>query len=183
MSHPFVWLPALYRWGALAFLIAGTAVLALQLISLDKQLKEKVAGGIVAFELAWTETRATEILNAWEDLQDVVKRQTHLDFVFLVLYPLTLSLACAMLAGRSGGVLAQVGIALSWAVLAAAPLDAVENLAMLHMLGHGAGTLPARIAGGCAALKFTLVILTFVYLVVQGLVGAFTHWRAGRAPG
>lgn len=102
-----------------------------------------------------------------------------MDFVFLVAYPLLGSIACAMLAESRLNAVAVVGAFLSWAVLAAAPLDAVENLALLAMLDGETSTLGARLAAWCAGLKFALVYAGLGYIVLQGLAVLVARLRLG----
>jgi hypothetical protein len=169
MSHAFTRLPAPARVPALAVLAVLTIAYSLALNAQGKPLRERVPGGIVAYELAWSAERAGEILEAWRPVREVARRQLVLDFGFLVLYPLALSLACALLSQASpGGGVAAAGAFLSRAVLLAGPLDAVENLALLRMLGAGPGDAPARLAAVCAGVKFLLVFCAFAYLLVRG---------------
>lgn len=84
-------------------------------------------------------------------------------------FPLLLSLACAMLAESPSNSMAAVGIFISWAVLSAGPLDALENVALLRMLDQGASQLLARLAGWCAGAKFALVFSGLGYVMLQGL--------------
>jgi hypothetical protein len=89
-----------------------------------------------------------------------------LDFVFLVLYPLTLFWACR-LALRSLDRLTwryKVGRVLSWAMLSAIPSDAFENYTMLHYISSGSGALLA--AGAiCTVWNFTIAGVTFFFVV------------------
>lgn len=82
--------------------------------------------------------------------------------------PLFFSLACAMLAASPLNSMALAGIFLSWAILAAVPLDAAENIALLRMLEQGASGFLARLAGLCAGVKFVLVYSGLGYLLLQG---------------
>lgn len=129
--------------------------------------------GVISFELPWTGDRAEAVRQSWleapGDLIGRAKRQIRLDFAFLAVYPLALSLACARLSESPHDTLAPVGVFIAWAVLLAGPLDLVENLAMLRMLGAGANDALARLTSWCAALKFTLVFAALGYLVLQGL--------------
>jgi hypothetical protein len=91
-----------------------------------------------------------------------------IDFGFIVLYPLAISLGCSMLAESRLNTMAAAGFFLSWAVLAAGALDVTENLALLHMLRRGPSGAFAQLAGWCAGLKFVLVYAGLGYLVLQG---------------
>jgi hypothetical protein len=167
ISSPFWWVSA-YRWPLLALLLVGTLAFA---IGLKKQGEPLARAGasIVDYEFAWTKAGAQTVLNSWVGLMQVARKQLQLDSGFLILYPLLLSLACAMLAETPNNLLAAMGIFLSWAVLAAGPLDAIENAALLRMLSIGASDVLAKTAGWCAGLKFTLVYAALGYCLLQGL--------------
>lgn len=157
------------RWLVLGALVALAAWVMFERIGpLDQLLKAREPGGIFALEFAWTAARAGEVLSAWRDLEAAVRAQTGWDFVFLLCYPLALSLGCAMLADAEANPVPFIGAFVAWAVLAAAPLDAVENLAMLRMLDHGASEALAKLAGWCAGLKFTLLLAAAGYLLLAG---------------
>lgn len=170
MVHAFEWLGDGQRWlwlGVLCVAVCGLmAALAIQ----GRPL-QKAGASILAFEFAWDREGAARVLGRWTTpaLQETARRQLLLDFPFLLAYPLFLALACAMLSEAPGSSMPGVGIFLSWALLAALPLDAVENLALLRMLpDHPDGTL-ARLAALAAGAKFTLVSAGMVYLVLEGL--------------
>ncbi|HQR35966.1 MAG TPA: hypothetical protein PLK30_24800, partial [Blastocatellia bacterium] len=153
MSHPFSWFASSYRWPLFSFLLAGTVLFACLLTCQGKPLRTSAApSGILSYEFAWTKPQADSILTSWASMKETARQQLLLDFGFLVFYPLTLSLACAMLAGSAFNKMAVVGAFLSWAVLLAGPLDAVENLSLLRMLGTGGSEFLARLAGVCAGV-------------------------------
>jgi hypothetical protein len=139
MQHAFVWIPSPYRWVLLAMLLIGTVVVAIKLTAQGKLLRTSAAPqGILSYQFAWSRDRVEHIISSWHSRTDTARQQLRLDFGFLVIYPLLLSLACAMLAESSYNSMAAVGVFLSWAMLAAGPLDAVENWALLRMLKLGA---------------------------------------------
>lgn len=178
MSHSFVWLTASYRWPLFAALLVGTVLFAIKLTNQGKPLRTSSAPeGILSYEFAWTKPEADSILISWGKIKDTARQQLLLDFGFLVFYPLALSLACAMLAGSSFNKMAAVGVFISWAVLLAGPLDAVENLALLRMLDTGGSDFLARLAGFCAGVKFAFVYSSLGYLVLQGLATLLAKLR------
>ena len=73
-----------------------------------------------------------------------------------------------MLSEAEQNPVAMIGAFVAWAVLAATPLDATENLAMLTMLSQGASEFLAKLATWCAGLKFTLLLAAVGYLLVAG---------------
>ena len=170
MVHAFSWMPSPYRWVLLAACFVGTVALSVVLAKQGKGLRNAVAPqGVVSYQFAWSQLRAEQILQSWRGLETTVERQLLIDFPFLIVYPILLSLGCAMLSQNSANTLPAVGIFISWAVLAACPLDALENLALLRMLHHGASPALAQAAGWFAGLKFLLVFSALGYLALQGL--------------
>jgi hypothetical protein len=179
MLHAFTWLPSPYRWGLLIVLFAGTLVFAVMLTNQGKPLRTASApNGVLSYEFAWNRIQAAQILASWSSLKDTAKRQIHLDFGFLVIYPLLLSLACAMLTESSLNSMASAGVFISWAALAAGPLDAGENFALLRMLDAGASESLARLAGWCAGVKFLVVYSALGYVALQGLTILVAKIRA-----
>lgn len=170
MVHAFEWLGDGQRWLWLGMLFVAVFGLAVTLKVQGRPL-EKAGASILEYEFAWDREGAARVLGRWDTptLQETARKQLLLDFPFLLVYPVFLSLACAMLSGAPGNAMAGVGIFLSWALLAALPLDAAENLALLRMLpDHPDGTL-ARLATLAAGAKFTLVYAGLGYLVLEGL--------------
>lgn len=170
LAPPFiVFLSWPQRWLLLAVLLALAALVMFgRLAPLDLLLKAREPGGILALEFAWSGRRATEILIAWQGLESVLRLQTWWDYLFLLCYPLGLSLACAMLVDAQHNPVPLIGAFVAWAVLAAAPLDAVENLAMLLMVDYGASETLAKLTTWCAGLKFTLLLAAVGYLLTAG---------------
>ncbi len=178
MTHPFTWLSSPYRWPMFAILLIGTVLFAIELTRQGKPLRTSAApGGILSYEFAWTKPKADTILTSWVEIKGTARQQLLIDFGFLVFYPLALSLACAMLAGSAFNNMAVVGVFISWAVLLAGPLDAVENLALLRMLDTGGSDFLARLAGFCAGVKFAFVYSSLGYLVLQGLATLLAKLR------
>ncbi len=179
MTHPFAWLSSSYRWPLFAALLVGTILFAIKLTSQGKPLRTSAAPeGILSYEFAWTKPEADSILISWGRIKDTARQQLLWDFGFLVFYPLALALACAMLSGSSFNKMAAVGVFISWAVLLAGPLDAIENLALLRMLATSGSDFLARLAGFCAGVKFALVYSSLGYLVLQGLATLLGKMRA-----
>lgn len=176
--HPFAMLSLSQRWVLLAILVAGTILFAIRLGRMDEPLKTPAAPqGILSYEFAWRASVADRILASWGVHRETARRQTVLDFGFLIAYPLMFSLACAMLATAGHGKEA-IGLYIAWAVLLAAPLDAVENVALLRMLDVGGSDGMARLAGLCAGAKFVLILAASGYLLLQGSAVAIGRLRA-----
>jgi hypothetical protein len=173
VDHPFAgWLEHRALWLTVCW-VATLALMTILAVQGAPLRTGAATRGVVSFELTWGAERAAEVKRAWEtgpgDLVARAKRQIGIDFAFLLVYPLALSLACARLSESPHDSLAPVGVFIAWAVLLAGPLDLVENLAMLRMLGAGVSGGLARLASWCAAVKFTLVFAALGYVVLQGL--------------
>ena len=159
-------------------------------LSVPKQLADgstvnELPANILAFEFAWTDPRAEEIRSLWQTngLLEVATAQLRLDFIFLLLYPTAVALGC-LLARRHLGRhswLATAGRILPPAQVLTAGFDAVENLALLQILGGAPGrpapdlAIWAATAGICATLKFSLLLAGIAY----GVAG-FVSWRRHR---
>ena len=129
--------------------------------------------GIVSFELAFSPARAQEIINSWS--QEGQLRAAFiqgLDFLFPLVYSAALGLGC-LLAGRvlleRRKPFTSLGAWLAWALILAAVCDYIENIALVNELfGNVVSPFP-EIAGSCAVIKFTLLLLAIAY-ILYGLV-------------
>jgi hypothetical protein len=150
----------------------------LVLFSLDASLRTPLSPhGIVSFELAGEPDTAARMLEAWGTQGRAnAALSLRLDFLFLASYAPGLALLCAALSDRAraaGSRLAATGAALAWGQLAAGGFDAIENLALLRVLGSSPpGGWPA-LAAAFAWPKFALVAAGLLYVVTSGLVWRF----------
>jgi hypothetical protein len=84
--------------------------------------------GMLDIEAPWSPERAKEFRATLGNKGiEVARQQTLADFVFLVLYPLAISLSCALVAGSLPDKAGAIGMMIAWGVLLAGPLDAVEH--------------------------------------------------------
>ena len=172
MTKPYHWIPNNYLWLVFVGLVLVTVGVAYALSLQGKPLStDKLPNGILEIEVPWSTERATEVVALWErkDLLPVARKQVYYDFLFLVLYPLALSFACAWLAESAPVKLSMLGVLVSWGVLLASPLDAIENITILRMLGGSQAAPVPQIATIAAAIKFTLVFGAVGYLGIGGL--------------
>lgn len=163
--HPLE--PLLARRGVFWLLLAGSVALTLGLNALPLQ-SAAARSGIVSFEFAGTYANARTIVAAWEDEGHLAQAgfSLGLDYLYMVLYALTIGLAC-LWAGRvlrlHGWPLSGIGPTLAWGVAIAALFDATENVALLAVLfGPGNEFLP-QVAFDCAIAKFTLIVAGLLY--------------------
>jgi len=142
-------------------------------IGYDLTMKDaKICWGIVDIELPWTVERAKWIVGKWggKGVIEKAQLQTRLDFLFLCIYPVTLSLACRKLAEGRDGLMAAVGIALSWAVLLCTPFDAFENVMILNMLSNNYASPIPQLTSIAASLKFILIAASFLLYIPAALI-------------
>ena len=170
IRHPFVRLSARSRRGALLALAALVLASGVALRRLDASLRTPASpAGIVSFEFAASRERADQMLEAWGETGRRIARQSlWLDFLFLASYAPGLALLCAATADRARGehaTRAALGDPLAWGQLAAGGLDALENLALLRVVGGAPGEAWPALAAAFAGLKFALVGAGFAYLI------------------
>ena len=123
--------------------------------------------GIVSFELARSLGRSSSILQSWsEHAQSVAMLMQGVDYLYLLIYPVWFSSLLYLLGSRLGEGWQRAGCAISWLVLLAIPLDAVENYALIQQLLYGPMEFHAWLAWGCAVPKFALVGLATAYLLL-----------------
>lgn len=158
----------------------GPAFLAALVLSLAVWLVLSVAGaplktaaapaGIISFELAGTVERSAAIVASWGPPQrEAAAFGLGLDFLFLFLYPVTISLGCRIVAGRlapSWPRLSLMGTMLSVAVPLCIALDAIENAALWRILALGAAAPWPMVAAVAAYPKFALIVLGLGYSLV-----------------
>ena len=144
--------------------------------------------GIIEFELARTSHKAAQLVS---DLGPhgrwAARISLYLDYGYLLGYGLFFAGACVVVSERARELgwrrWGALGVALAWGVLLAAGLDAIENGALLVVLGrHTAQPWPG-IAFACAAPKLVLVGLAQLYALVGWIVTAAMRRRERTAPG
>jgi hypothetical protein len=149
--------------------IASVAIGAV-LVALDARMMDEGGPGIVGFELAGTQERATEILADWGNRgMHAAKASLWLDFAYLVAYGTFLVLAASatrdLAEQRGWSRMASVGTAVVPLAAAAAAFDAIEDVALLLAVNQHGGDLTPRLGQVCALLKFALLALTIAYLL------------------
>jgi hypothetical protein len=177
---PFGWVTERAQPGLLVGLTLLLVALSAWLLWLDQALVSPASpGGIVSYELAGHRDRSAAILGAWSaSARSTAMLILGLDYLYLLVYPAWLSLAAARLGARLGGRWRRPGSKASWVVLGAAPLDAVENHALIQQLAHGPSALHAQLAWWCAVPKFALVAVALAFLALAG-----TAWLVARLRG
>jgi hypothetical protein len=124
--------------------------------------------GILELEFTGSADRAAR---HYEELRDegrsAARTSLFLDYPYLIAYGLFLAGACVAVGERARRMgrarLAALGPPLAWGALGAAACDAIENAALLLILGGHTGQPWPAIAFGFATVKFALAACASVY--------------------
>jgi hypothetical protein len=159
--------------------IAATLVVGTALALLGAPLQTDAApSGILSYEFAGGAAKARAILDSWdEEARLYAAFQLGLDYLFLLLYPLAIALACLMMADSIRDRLprlAALGVALAWSQPVAGLLDAAENFALVSMLLDAPGEGLARMALLCAVPKFAIVVAGILYVPLGAVARALS---------
>ncbi len=173
---PYSSTSAKFRKNLLYWSGAFTLILVVIMRLLDQSLVapgEEVPDGIVAFEMVKNIHDARIMIDMWGEKGRVVAAfGLGLDYLFLIAYSLFFGVISfeigRKLKGRSK-LLSAPGYVLSWLILLAAVYDAIENFALIRILTGCQYSLWATTAYYFATMKFTIVIITVVYIVL-GLI-------------
>jgi hypothetical protein len=171
-----------------ALYVLGAAFVALSIVLtiIGRPLVTPAAPlGIVSFELAGTAARAQEILASWDErARGAFLFLQGLDYLYLLVYPALLSLGCLAVARRGEGKvhaqftsrrrgslflpapLASLGSLIAFAVLVAAPLDGIENYALVRLMAETPTDRWASMAWWAASAKFALIAIGLLYVVL-----------------
>jgi hypothetical protein len=102
-----------------------------------------------------------------------------MDFLFLLLYSITIALACLLISKRlpdNWTRYKNFGLYLAVAVIIAGLLDIFENIALIKILLGSENELLPFLAKWCAIPKFLIVIVA-VFYVINGLFPALKRTR------
>lgn len=157
-------------------IVAAVATLAIFIVLfvLDGRMTDAGGPGIVGFEVAGSQDRATEILGEWGDQGiDAARASLWIDYAYIVAYTTLLFLAARatrdLAEARRWRRMAAFGAVAPWLAVAGGAFDAVEDLGLLLALDRHGGDAAPRLAQICASFKFALLAVTTIYLLV-GLV-------------
>ena len=152
----------------IAFFLSLLLLIAMSLV--DRNLKTNSAPrGIVSFELAGNLDKGQQILESWNTQGKMYAALSlGLDYLFLIVYAVFISLSCVRLARRLKSRLpyaATWGMVIGWAQFMAAMLDTIENYALIKLtFGYQHASWPL-IARWCAMVKFGIVGVGLTYIV------------------
>jgi hypothetical protein len=146
-------------------------------------LRDGTSQGVIYLELAGSAGRAAEVIDVWREhyLVGAAREAVVYDFFFIPFYATNLALCCLMagrVLGRGRRRLAAAGVVLAWGQWLAGAFDALENVAMLRMLGAGATEFWARWCWLFAALKFAILVEGSLYALAGLAVWIVGNLRA-----
>ena len=142
---------------------------ALYILFAGLYLRPLTSGEIVKFELAEEVPVAESIVQEWTANGKFEKavQSIYLDFLFIILYTSGLSVACVLFSRLTQHeILIRTGYFFSYLLVAAGICDVVENVAMLRSLNGHISNWNVVLAYDMAATKFSLVILSILFLSV-----------------
>ena len=171
IPDPYKWLPDSAQWPALVSFMMLSAGLLIAMQFLDGPLRTEVSpDGIVSMEFEKNYEQARQIINSWGPRGRVYAALSiGLDYLFLVVYALFISLCCVKIAKLLKYRLtffSSLGLLLGWAQFIAAFLDAVENFALIHLILDSSVQIWPLVARWCAIFKFGIVGAGLLYIAV-----------------
>lgn len=170
---PFSWLPEVGQRRALSAVLLLTAIMMAAIHWSNAPLQNAAAPlGMISLQLAGGLPAAQKILGSWGPPELVMAAlNLGIDYLYMVAYATTLSLGCQALARRfsCSRRFALPGVWLSWGMLVALFLDAVENVLLIRLLLGDLRESWATLALWCAVPKFALVFAALLYLIGGGL--------------
>jgi len=148
----------------------GTLIAMGALMGIDNVLQRgNTDFGIVSFELAGNLEASNKIIQQWSerDLIPLAAFSLGFDYLYLVFYTIFLSLWTSVLAERFYKKPAQMfaNFIIILFVIAGI-LDAVENYALLNLLGNSVTESNSALAFKCASVKFGLIGLGILYNII-----------------
>jgi hypothetical protein len=132
-------------------------------------LKPLSSGDIVKFEVAKTLPRAEGIIADWLQTGKLEKAKDSIwiDYLFIILYSGLLYTGILLLARSSRHILLmRTGRLISFLIPVAAVCDVIENLAMMKSLAGHPTSFAVALAYDMAIAKFSIIILTLIFLFV-----------------
>jgi len=128
---------------------------------------------MVSFEMAGSVEKTQQIIVSWNETARLMAAfGLGLDYLFMVVYPLTIGLACIWatdILRFHHWPLAALGAWLAWGIFLAALMDAVENVALTFLLVGPVIAPWPQLAHWCATVKFCLIFIGLVY-ALYGLI-------------
>lgn len=157
-----------------AFLVTGTIIMIYVMMSTGKTLETPATPlGIIALELAPDKKTVQVILQEWTKTGEGVdnikaaKKNTLLDFLFIIFYAPFLYICCTRLAAgfKKTSIIARIGKLVAIGIIIEGILDFLENFGMLKSLDGEVSNNIALFTASCSFVKWTLVFIALLYIV------------------
>ena len=134
---------------------------------------EQAPKGIISFEFARDMNTARAIIASWREahVMGYAGFNVGLDFLFLLIYPVVIGLVIVLISSGfpKGNIFRGTGFFISWLVILAALLDAVENVSLINLLTDSMNSNWVVTAYYCSISKFILIGLGITFIVVGGI--------------
>jgi len=126
---------------------------------------------IIQFEIAKEVPVAENIVRGWTTPDDTILKKAieaiYLDYIFIILYTVGLSIACIYLSQLTGHqILKRAGRFIQFLIIGAGICDVIENIAMWKSLHGRLNTWNVTIAYDMAVTKFSILILAMLFIVI-----------------
>ena len=171
MRHPLEFISPEKRKPLFLIFLALTILIFAVFRVLDEPLRTPAAPhGIVSVEWAWSPGASGEMVRSWSEYARLLTAfGLGMDYLFMPVYALALSLGILLASSRHPGRFERLGAWMGWAALVAPLFDAVENYGLLHSLLSPLFSLWPLIASICATIKFVLLLLGLAYALIGWL--------------
>ena len=126
--------------------------------------------GIISYEFARYSDIFQRIHSSWTPNQFAAAGLSlGFDFLFLILYPLAISLGTLLVSAKTGWI--KISVFFCWIAASAGVLDAVENISLIQVLTGNSHPYWGEIAYFAAGIKFSFVGLSLLFVMVGALAG------------
>ncbi len=181
MQHPFESIPPPVRARLfIPLLIATLLILVIWVVSVSPMSNERAPLSVSSFGMAGSLQSAREMIASWDERARLSGAfGIGFDFLQLIIYPATFSMACAWLAqafrraGRRG--LSAVGMLLAWGVWLAVIFGTVQNAVMMSLLLGSGSDAWLQVSYWCTLFKLILLIAAPTYALFGWLISF--KWR------
>jgi hypothetical protein len=148
--------------------MVGLAIATIAVMATLNVIDRALPAGIVSFELCAFRDTCDALIAAYRPAALEVGLSLGLDYLFMPLYASALGAAVVFLGAKRGERTRSAASLIAWGAMAAALCDAIEKVALYHMLATGTATA-GWVASGTAAIKFGLVAAALIAVPVIAL--------------
>ncbi len=139
------------------------------MVIIDQELKVATAPyGIISLELCGYDYSSCEaILEDWgEEGKAMAMLSLGLDYLFMVLYPIAICFGLLLALPNLSGKIRRITLVLAWVSLLSIPLDAVENIALIHVVLGLSGQMYSILGSYFATAKLLINGATIAWLII-----------------